>query len=198
MFAEEHEGLLPPSMFLRPQGNGTRQLHEMNTLRSSTLSANNEDWDGLGLLFSEEYLPTPKIFYCPSHRDQDSFAVYAPRWNGERGTIRGNFHFRGEGPAGHEPMPNGQIGMTRYLTHIDPAQSSLITDSLRIASSPNHAGGANFFRADLSVHWYPVSQGVLLPSGDNVAVTSDDIVNAWRSLDSFANQGPGGNQSQSR
>jgi hypothetical protein len=145
-YANEHQGWLPASVFL-PDGpaRGSMEPQNMNTLRLAE-----GRWDGIGNLYLGEYVNAPKVFYCPSHRGEKPFLKYAGHFTAQPGEIIGNYHFRGEGPAGHGP--HGPT--TRNLDRIDPAFSSLISDSMQLQSDYNHKVGSNFFRADLSVHWY--------------------------------------------
>jgi hypothetical protein len=105
-----------------------------------------------------------------------------------------NYHYRGKGPLG--PMrPDGSQPSTRNLYQIDPAQSSLIADGMRVQSDYNHRVGANFFRADLTVHWYSDPSSALLRSlpMDKDAIDAALMIdNAWGDLDRSA-MGGGGN-----
>src|SRR5262249_3274569 len=113
-----------------------------------------------------------------------------PRWQQEAQAIPTNYHYRGEGPMGSLMDADGQPIMTRQLFRIDPAQSSLIADGMRTQADINHKVGANFFRADLTVHWFHDESRTLLSSipvdgdggGDTTAVAA-----MWQMFDQAAN-----------
>jgi hypothetical protein len=156
----------------------------MDTLR---LPSPVDSWDGLGVLYNTDYVNAPKVYYCPSHRGDKPWSKYEPYFNGLPGEILSNYHYRGEGPMGHGP--NGH--QTRNLDFIDPAQSSLLADGMQLRSDYNHKVGANFFRADLSVHWFsdpsatvPADLPVTKEAADN---NLGYIPLIWTRLDAAAN-----------
>jgi hypothetical protein len=151
----------------------------------------NFGWDGLGFLYHTEFLPAPQIFYCPSHSGRHRFDDVRLAWRDQYGDIPINYHYRGEGPMGTLRLPNGELAMTTQLFRIDPAQSSLIADGMRSQSDVNHKTGANFFRADLTVHWFADSGRQLIGS---VAVDGSDsspqaVSSLWSMFDTAANSG---------
>jgi len=183
-FANEHGGLLPSSQFLGTgPGRANAAPQDMDTLRLAT-----DQWDGLGILFNQDYINAAKVFYCPSHRGQKPFAKYAPIFSGGSGEILSNYHYRGEGPMGHGP--NGP--RTRNLDRIDPAYSSLVADGMQLRSDYNHRVGSNFFRADLSVHWFsdPGSQVTysLPTTKDQANMDQLYVPQFWNKLDQSANE----------
>jgi type II secretory pathway pseudopilin PulG len=184
MYADDSKGLLPPSVFLQTP-NGRSQTDPPSPQNMLTLRLDRNDhgggWDGIGWLYGNDYLPAPRVFYCPSHRGENPYSRFAPTWNDGETEIVSNYHFRGQGPMGD----SGQT--TRNLYQIDPAQSSLICDGMRVQSDVNHRVGLNFFRADLTVHWY--SDPLLatsLPANKDFA-TAAPVVAAWQSMDTSAN-----------
>jgi type II secretory pathway pseudopilin PulG len=189
MYADDWQGQLPPSAYLPvPNGSsvqGPREPQNMLTIRRD-LNDHGGGWDGIGWLYGRDYLTAPKVFYCPSHRGENPYSRFASTWNDGETEIIGNYHFRGMGPMG------ANSGLTtRNLYQIDPAQSSLIADGMRLQSDCNHRVGVNFFRADLTVHWYPDPTGALmrsLPSDKNSAV-GPPIDDAWGRMDQSANGG---------
>jgi type II secretory pathway pseudopilin PulG len=189
MYADDWQGQLPPSAYLPlPNGNSiqVREPQNMLTVRRDASDPHGSGWDGIGWLYGRDYLTAPKVFYCPSHRGDNPYSRFAQTWNEGDNEIVGNYHFRGQGPMGTN---TGQT--TRNLYQIDPAQSSLIADGMRVQSDCNHRVGVNFFRADLTVHWYPDPTGALmrsLPSDKNSAV-GPPIDDAWGRMDQSANGG---------
>ncbi len=162
----------------------------MLTLRldSARADASLGGWDGLGILHSAQYLPPPKLFYCPSHTGDNRYGTFAQSWHNPVSEIVSNYHFRGAGPTGGGELGEaGPITFNLYL--INPAQSSLLADGMRIKSDYNHKVGVNFFRADLTVHWYSDPAGRL---ADNMADTKESAVarsvnSTWLLFDASAN-----------
>lgn len=195
MYTNDQGGHLPPSRFVGDSSSRAMGSPEkMVTLRveERELSvAGASQWDGLGVLYATEYISTPKVFYCPSHRGQNPYSVYALAWGGGPGEIVCNYHYRGEGPTNRGQAVNGRVPTTTRLWAIDPSQSSLIADSMRVKSDCNHVTGVNFFRADLTVHWFndpSSSLQELLPHNKDEA-TPSVVIDAWRALDRSAASG---------
>jgi type II secretory pathway pseudopilin PulG len=188
MYADDWKGDLPNSVFLPPPGTaqrGASKPQDMLTLRLGPWLGS--AWDGIGLLYGMDYVPAPNVFYCPSHRGDNPYSKYAPTWNDSQTEIVCNYHFRGEGPLG-----TNTNNMTRSLYMIDPAQSSLIADGMRVQSDCNHKVGVNFFRADLTVHWYSDPSMMLLstlPVSKDASLRAP-VDNAWDAFDLSANQHP--------
>jgi len=199
MYTNDHNGFLPPSRFVSDTASrGLASPEKMVTLRVDETeqggSVTASTWDGLGILFATEYLSASKVFYCPSHRGQNPHSNYALAWGGQAGEIVCNYHYRGEGPTNRGQAQNGVVPTTRKLWLIDPAQSSLIADSMQVKSDCNHIVGVNFFRADLTVHWYSDPSSSLqeqLPDRKDQAIPAV-VFNAWRALDSSAVSGSRG------
>jgi type II secretory pathway pseudopilin PulG len=187
MYADDWAGQLPPSVFL-PVANGNSVTSPPTPQNMITLRLDHNymggGWDGLGWLYHNDYLSAPKVFYCPSHRGDNPYSRFAPTWNDSDTEIVCNYHFRGQGPS----RPDG-TQTTRNLYQIDPAQSSLIADGMRVQSDCNHRVGVNFFRADLTVHWYADPLGNLaasLPTDKNAAM-AQPVLDAWGDMDHWAN-----------
>jgi len=179
MYADDWNGLLPYSEFLaEPQ--------EMLLLRRGAGSTADgvSAWDGIGLLFSAGYLTAPKVFYCPSHHGENPYRLFAAGWSEGSDEIVSNYHFRGQGPTGVPGSPP-----TRFLYRIDPGQSSLIADAMRLRSDYNHKIGSNFFRADLTVHWFSDSERSLAATFPLTKDLSNafPVIDAWSAFDSSAN-----------
>lgn len=206
MYADDNKGMLPNSIFLpspgSPAARGGPQdrPQEMVTVRLSPDEAQRtvEPWDGLGYLFARGYISAPKVFYCPSHHGDAPYRRYSRQWSDDGGEVISNYHFRGEGPltqAGSGAVAGG-VRTTRELYKIDPAQSSLLADGLRTQADYNHKVGVNFFRADLTVHWFedPTSSlATILPVSKDVA-TATGVDSAWHMFDASASGGPGSPQ----
>lgn len=198
MYTNDYQGQLPRSRYIANVGQGvSRQpasAEKMVMVRVASSDLDPADrlgaWDGLGLLYATEYLNASKVFYCPSHRGESPYSAYTRAWAGGEGEIVCNFHFRGEGPTTRIEPVSGQRYTTTVLWNIDPAQSSLIADSMRSQRDYNHVQGVNFFRADLSVHWFDDPEGSIretLPESKDAPGGNNAVSDAWNALDSAAN-----------
>lgn len=182
-YADDYAGHIPISAFLR--SGDVKQPQQMITLRLGDEQRNwlNTDttWDGLGMLYSSQYTTVPGVFYCPSHRGDNRFSGVADRWNEDDTEIIANYHYRGEGPAGIDRRTGQPLGFTGQLSQIDPQQTSLIADGMRVRADYNHQVGANFFRADLSVLWFADPGRQLLAAlPTNLSdANSATVQNAW-------------------
>jgi len=112
-------------------------------------------WDGLGLLYSGDYLPAGPVFYCPSHPDEHTFDRYADlfapghaRVPAGEARVLGNYQYRGEGPSGERDL------------FLMPADAALVTDAMGTQGWVNHDSGVNVLRAGLSVDWLGAAEGV--------------------------------------
>jgi len=173
MYADDSRGQLPPSAFL--SGGNTDQA-EMMTVRLSPeqrLRLTRDGWDGLGMLYRNNYLNTPGIYYCPSHSGDHPFDRYADLWDRPSGEIVGNYHFR------------GQDGDSRTNLYIMLANTALTADGMRTQDDYNHGVGMNVLRAGGHVAWLDDTNGRII----NMLATEDNdiddasVENAWDLLD---------------
>lgn len=205
MYADDSRGHMPASVFLpansaqragdRPQSMTTLLLPEPERL------PNRSAWDGLGLLYEREYLSAAKVFYCPSHTGDYPFAKFQTQWAKEKSEvvspesfIVANYHYRGAGPSnGVRATPGASYQpLTSILYQIDPAQSSLVSDGMRNIRDYNHKVGVNFFRADLTVHWFADQAGqyrALLPVDEEDYESRLKVESAWDLFDISAADG---------
>ncbi len=197
MYADEHNGLLPPSRFvaisqpyLSHQTTHTRQLEISNTPQNAMVVRPESDsersgteWDGLGWLYALEYLSSSSVFYCPSHRGRHPYVRYSSNWSDPRsGQIVANYHFRGA-----EVSPN--------LFAMSP-RVAIVCDGLRTQADYNHRVGTNVLRADISVDWYSDPSGIIgaqLPIDESDTSAADKVSTVWETLDSGGggSHGPG-------
>ena len=197
MYADANDGQLPHTRFIALAADGGVLDQEtvivrlgQDSPRSRWSFANEfgvEDqlnwWDGMGLLYSQEYLSSPGVYYCPSHFGEHDLAKYSPDWGAERGEIVSNYQYRGMG-----------ANLETDLYKIDPRTSSLVADAFRTELDFNHESGANVLRADMAVFWFESSFSELLArlpdDGDSTAaVTSGptgDLSSIWSQFDSLA------------
>lgn len=200
MYADDWKGSMPASVYLpansvqragdRPQSMTTLLLPEPERL------PNQSAWDGLGRLYESEYLSAAKVFYCPSHTGDYPFAKFQNQWAKEKSEaisapdsfIVANYHYRGAGPVNGRRATPGAVTqpLTSNLYQIDPAQSSLVSDGMRNIRDYNHKVGVNFFRADLTVHWYSDETGqyrALLPLDEEDYQSRLKVESAWDLFD---------------
>ncbi len=166
MYAEDHAGRLPESEYSSGDTPDTYRPAEMMTLNAGKGSG---DWEGLGWLYAEEYLRTPTLFYCPSHRGEHDFEQYEAAWFSNNISIIGNYHMRAMfGP--------------QYLSDLPP-NMALIADGMRTLQDFNHQVGSNVAHADMSVAWAPDESGLIAEALPVVASDSDldseAIERAW-------------------
>ncbi len=183
MYAESNKGLV---MYTGTVGSNdesyeTMTLHFDSTSSTSTQLSNK--WDGVGLLYDQEYLRAPKVYYCPSHRGSHPYLDAVDNWANETGQIVGNFQYRGRGPS--RPAINGvPQALTNRLESM-LSGSALVADGMRNQSDFNHKIGANVLRADLSVYWFKDQSGsfieLLAKDGENP--TANGFQSAWSELD---------------
>ena len=179
-YAESNSDRIPPTIYVD-------EFSSANPWRTMTLHMQNGGWDGIGHLYQDEYMPAPKIFYCPSHHGNYPYLNYEDCWGGQQGEIVGNFQYRWKGPSASDP-PGGPVHKTEFLSAMRPG-TALLVDGFRTQSDFNHETGANVFRADNSVSWFSDTGGVLMSqipktNGDNASfaplILLDEI---WSELD---------------
>jgi type II secretory pathway pseudopilin PulG len=174
--AQENDDRVPPTTSLM-----SGSPWESTSLRLA--GPHSDTWDGLGRLYSGDFLPAPKLYYCPSHSGKHRFQQYEDQWGGWSGAITGNYQYRGGGPSIDAPS-NSPNSTTTYLSKIR-GSTALISDGLRSRSDFNHVVGTNVLRADLAVDWYRDQGGrlyELLPKEDQTP-TASGILEAWNALD---------------
>lgn len=175
MYASDNIQFLPRSQFVSSSGAGraasttTMRLDESGGTRAPRAA----DYDGLGLLFSREYLLAPKIFYCPSHKGANPFSKYAPQWAGQPGTIIGNYQFRGT-------MADG----SRMLNvSSDASSGALISDALTSLQDFSHSTGLNVMRGDLSVTWLPDNNKRIITMITSAGNRDRNVGDTWPIMD---------------
>ena len=159
-FAADHKDRLPYSAVLHTPNPNPQNL--MAT-RGNIVEENPLGWDGLGLLFFNNYCSTPACYYCPSHHGSHPFERYENFWNSDTNTtsvIYSNYHYCGD--------IDWTTGDRRSL-HTDGYGLVLTTDGLRTAQDFNHNTGMNVARGDGSVRWRDDVQNLLaqLPLTDH-------------------------------
>jgi hypothetical protein len=137
MYADAHNGELPPSIYSQP-GASKQELMVAHRGKEPI------NWEGLGWLKAEMYCKAAEIFYCPSHTGEHPYERYERRWESP-GVLRiyTNYHYAG---------PTDWItGERRRLGRGDTL--ILATDGLRTVRDFNHQTGLNVLRSDNSVLW---------------------------------------------
>lgn len=176
MYAQDNSQFLPRSQFVTTSGKGGKAASTL-TMRldesGGTKLPRPSDYDGLGLLFVREYINAPKVFYCPSHSGNNSFARFAPQWAGKPGVINGNYQFRGT-------MADG----SRLLnTQNEAAMGALISDAVISAAEFSHRSGLNVMRGDLSVSWLADNQKKIIAQISKVGNKDKIVDETWPILD---------------
>lgn len=105
-------------------------------------------WDGLGHLFTRDYIDEPGVVYCPSHTGRHTYRAYASEWLSNKGTIASNYQYR---------VPSEQ----RFLPQMKP-WTVFVADGMQTKQDYNHVDGNNYLRADLGVMWFQDTNGELL------------------------------------
>lgn len=185
MYADDHDGLLPPTTFTNERlGRIPAETNRLRIASTSTYSPRvnsggvrpQAKWDGLGHLYSQEYLETPGIFYCPSHPGRFRLKDQQKAWDSVDSNIVGNFQFRGEGPDGDS-----------RLFFITPRRAAIVSDSIRSSVDLNHKDGVNVLRADLALFWFNELEGdVMLLLSQSSPASTDEV---WTELDGFVSSG---------
>lgn len=168
MYGGDHNDWLPTS---EAQANNETPQNLMMSRRSAT--SQGAGWDGIGLLFEENYCSAPECFYCPSHRGNHPLERYAAQWRDPSSSlpIFTNYHY-----AGFFDWKSN----ARRRSLLDGYDLVLATDGLRTTSDFNHTVGMNVLRGDGSVRWRDDNNNILgmLPKTELEHVTPG-YFNLW-------------------
>lgn len=183
MYAEDNHDRLMHTVHVG-EGSANKPWDTIGLRLEPSSLASPGNWDGLGRLYEFDYLPAPKLYYCPSHRGRNAYRDYEDQWGARsNGAIAGNFQYRGRGPMAGYLAPQ-TAPQTVLLSGINPA-SAILVDSMRSQMDFNHLTGANVLRANNSVDWYNDNNGrlvSLLPK-DGEPAHAFQFENAWYRLD---------------
>lgn len=156
-FTRDNRNRLPNSFFA-----GTREREpkpqEMMILNRGEYR---DTWDGIGRLFSRNYVDGSGVYYCPSHKGDHTPERYQDRWkkHGRQQIIFGNYQYRGMlNLASQTPDPIDRYDRDQ-IRNSHPAGLSLLADGLRTKSDFNHVQGCNLLQDDLSVTWFADQSG---------------------------------------
>jgi hypothetical protein len=144
MWVGDHKGVLPQVEFAEMDVPQTPRR-----LQLGNLGEYEQDWDGLGLLVSNQYISSPEIFYCPSHTGEHSYDRYRAAWNQDDQEIVLNYHYR------------WLKSRDQFLDNLNP-DVTLVTDGLRTVSDYSHGSGNNMLKADMRVDWFADNDGILV------------------------------------
>jgi competence protein ComGC len=170
MFADDNKDTLPSVLL------DSLLEHDQYQLSMRIRIAPNR-WDGLGLLWSREYLSSGQAFYCPSHTGEHPYSAYASQWNGGDGEVYGNLQYRYL-----RPTPQRGTLITLYSS---PGMA-LLSDGLRTRGDFNHRVGSNVMRTDLAVLWFADPTGQVLatlPASEDDPTAAARVQEAWDQLD---------------
>jgi len=146
--------------------------------KSATDPMTTYKWQGLGLLYSTQYLSHPVACYCPSHHGNHPFDRYKAQWRNGNGNIVTNYQYR--------------IPGTSSIRFELPPRTTIVTDGMMSKLDYNHIQGSNTLRVDGSVGWFEDYDASLYNSLPDDVTT--DVGNkkgtkrrepnpAWRKLD---------------
>ncbi len=146
MFADDHDGVIPTSVF------GGRPNFEQRPDEMMLLHLGEDDalaWEGMGWLVEGGYT-APQTLYCPSHKGRHPYDAY----EGELAAlgsaeIVSNYNWR--------PLASGAAFLPRIRSDV-----TLATDGVRTRGDYNHVVGNNMLKADSSVEWMNDPDGFLL------------------------------------
>lgn len=178
MFAEDNANQLPPSQFLPASDAGGpgfgRFAEPVQSQQTIVARIEGGQWDGLGLLYRYQFLPTPGVFYCPSHHGLYPLRTSAPLWNLPTPELVTNYQYRG-GEA--------------VFSSLAGDRAALVTDGLRTQDDYSHRVGSNVLRSDLSVVWFSDPGSLVLtslPLMNSVRGSGGRVDQAWESIDRSA------------
>lgn len=185
-FAAESDDRIPESELgangvgrnaARPQDSLVLHYYEWNGTNRDGSPRIASGWDGLGVLFQQELLNAPAIFYCPAHTGNHPFEKYETTFRTRDAEIVGNYQYRADASGSR-------------LYHLSPYKT-LVSNALRSKSDYSHKFGNNMLKADLSVSWFSDVDGSLYESLPDTADDDEESVrgvrNAWREMDSSDN-----------
>ncbi len=188
LFSQDNRDVLPDSVFLPEWTRHTSTAWTPDRMDTVLLSESDQPgrlhdrWDGMGLLFRDEYISAPNIFYCPSHRGSFSFMEAEQDWSNLEvvDEIIVNYLYRGMGPDNQ-----------RVLYNIN-STAALVTDTMRSYEDLNHEDGFNVLQAGLAVDWYDDIGGQIandLLGRDNGTGSNTVVRDAWDRLDEIPGLG---------
>jgi type II secretory pathway pseudopilin PulG len=184
MYAYDHNGRLPQSVFSDQNESGEfayapgetvclRVNAEHPKFDGGSHPANWSHWDGLGILFAQDYLTSPQVFYCPSNQGLFDYPEFASMFAGAPGQIVGNYQYR-------------LIESREYLSDLEP-RFTIISNATRSAPEYSHRVGNNMLKADMSVSWFTDIGGRLLATIANPGGAGRGELGpvdfAWRLMD---------------
>lgn len=175
MFADDNREALPAVNLTGGFGLDEPQYQQSMRVRLAP-----QEWDGLGLLWSGEYLSSGQVFYCPSHTGEHPYAAYAAQWSGADGEIFGNMQYRFRRPREGAVTLFASPGL------------ALLSDGLRTRNDFNHRVGTNVMRTDMAVLWFadPTGQVISgLPTTGDEAGAAIRVEEAWDKLDEINGEG---------
>ncbi|MCH7798224.1 MAG: DUF1559 domain-containing protein [Planctomycetes bacterium] len=161
LFADAHNGFLPPSEY--GKSGGAKQ--EMMAVHRGGAP---ENWEGLGWLHWFRYFNGPQVLYCPSHHGEHFYDRYEELYNHpDRRPIYSNYHYAG--PRDWDKGTKRRLDRGKEVV--------IATDGLRTIRDFNHSVGMNVLRGDNSVRWRDDISGRvkdMLPPGEAAAQSDDD------------------------
>ncbi len=187
LHGEDHSGLLPESHMQE-----TGKIAEMTAVNTGETAdpSRRPTYDGLGRLWENRYIESPRCLYCPAHHHDHDFESHAAYYDSIDGSfirrIHSNYHFTG--PWKFDDTGQPVVGAFRSLNRA--GRLLLVTDSLRSVEDFNHEDGINVLYSDGSTFWEADTGSRMrrsLPTESTLEGTSNPdgawVVNIWQDFD---------------
>jgi type II secretory pathway pseudopilin PulG len=187
LHGEDHSGLLPDSYMQE-----TGKIADMTAINTGTTNdpKRSPGYDGLGILWRDRYVESPRCFYCPAHHHEHTFESHAPYYDSLTGDfsrqVYSNYHFTG--PCRFDDSGQLVPGGFRNINRL--GRRLLVTDSLRSVEDFNHEDGINVLYSDTSTFWESDTASRIrrsLPDEAMLEGTSEAggswVIDIWNTLD---------------
>lgn len=188
MYADDMQDRLPPADY-RPDNEATSNSDRTPTppwsndtimVRFESLTPGSRPipggasvtWDGLGILFAQQYVGNQAALYCPSHHGRHDYSQYKEEWVESYGPIACNYQYR---------VPPASPFLSELNSWV-----AIMADGMATKTDYNHRIGNNYLRIDSSVAWYADDDGSLLrslPDDPETAVHQNGNGENWHYLD---------------
>lgn len=190
MYADDMNGRLPPADYRPPNSDDRTSANNQPPtppwsndtikVRFESLTPGSRPipggaaitWDGLGILYINQYVSNPTALYCPSHHGKHDYSNYKNEWVDQFGPITCNYQYR---------VPPASPFLAELNSWV-----AIMADGMATKSDYNHRIGNNYLRIDSSVAWYSDDDGSLfrsLPDDLETAVHENGNGQNWHYLD---------------
>lgn len=147
-YAYDFDGKLPKTVFgdtdaearserpSEPSPQDTLVIRPIVETRSGPMAL----WDNTGRLFSEAYVSSPDVFYCPAHTGEHPLTRYKHLFSDYSAAIVSNYQYRAEASELRLSFANSSF--------------TLLANGMRTRADYSHVVGNNMLKSDGSVSWY--------------------------------------------